>query len=330
MLVIAHRGASGYRPEHTLAAFALAIRQCADYIEPDVVMTRDGVLVVRHDNEIGTSTDVAQHPEFSARHTTKIIDGSRRSGWFTEDFTLAELRTLRAIEPKPRLRPANTTFDRRYRVPTLAEVLTLARRSRTCAGAAVGVIPETKHPSYFASIGLPMNKTLVADLAAAGLDERRSPVIIQSTETGNLKQLHTMTGVRLEQLVSCHGAPWDLRSAGDHRSYADMITPAGLRRIARYAGVVGVCTNLLIPRTTRHVLTRPTSLIRHAHQAGLLVLGWTFRAENAYLPPQFRRGTRAAAHGNLVGEVRTFLRAGMDGFFTDQPDLGVVAARSQG
>lgn len=330
--VIGHRGASGYRPEHTLASYSLAIRQCADVIEPDVVMTKDGVPVVRHENEISGTTDVAQHPEFAALKTTKVVDGTTpKDGWFTEDFTLAQLRTLRAVERLPALRPANTAYNGKYPIPTLAEVLDLARHSRTCTGQPVGIAPETKHPSYFAGLGLPIEGALVAALRTAGLDRRNAPVIIQSFETGNLKKLNTMTDVDLIQLVDCSGAPWDLKSSGDPRTYADLATRKGLRQIARYADAVGFCKNVMIPRDADGRLLAPSAAIDDAHAAGLEVIGWTFRRENSFLPLQFRSSADPAGIGNLAGEIRVFLDAGMDGFFTDNPDIGAaVVSRTRG
>ncbi len=325
-LVIGHRGASGYRPEHTLASYEYAILQCADYIEPDLVSTRDGVLVARHENEIGGTTDVSTRSEFASRRTTKTIDGVSVTGWFTEDFTLAELRTLRAIERIPAVRPQNTAFNGLYQVPTLDEVLDLARRSRTCDGDRVGVYPETKHPTYFDGIGLSMEEPLVEMLAANGFDRRRAPVFVQSFEVGNLRELATMTDVRLVQLINCAGAPYDFVVAGDPRTYADLVTPDGLREIARYADGVGVCKDVMIPRTSTGALGQPTPVIRDAHRRGLEVHGWTFRRENQFLPLDFRNGTDPIAVGDLVGEIDAFLRAGMDGFFTDNPDLGALAA----
>lgn len=327
--VVGHRGASGYRPEHTLAAYEQSILQCADFIEPDVVSTQDGVLVARHENEIGGTTNVAQHPEFADRRTTKTIDGTAVTGWFTEDFTLAELRTLRAKERIPAVRPQNTAFDGLYPVPTLAEVLDLARHSETCDGKQVGVYPETKHPTYFDSVGLSLEEPLVDALRDAGLDSRKAPVIVQSFETGNLRELDRLTKVDLAQLVSSSGAPYDLVAAGDPRTYADLVTRTGLREIARYADGVGLEKNVMIPRRADGTLGTPTSVIRDAHRAGLEVHGWTFRAENQFLPAEHRSSTDPAAYGNLAGEVRVFLDAGMDGFFTDQPDLGVAAVRDR-
>ena len=321
-VLIAHRGASGYRPEHTLASYSLAIRQCADVIEPDVVQTKDGVLVARHENEIGGTTDVASRPEFATRKTTKTVDGRTVTGWFTEDFTLAELRTLRAVERLPLVRPDNTRFDGKYPIPTLAEVLDLARHSRTCDGRPVGVAPETKHPSYFASIGLPLEGPLVAALDRAGLNRRNAPVIIQSFETANLRRLNQITPVQLIQLVDCSGAPYDLVAAGDPRTYKDLATPAGLQEIKRYADAVGFCKDVMIPRDADGRLLDPTTAVGDAHRAGLTVIGWTFRRENAFLALQYRRGTDPTAVGDLAGEIRAFLAAGMDGFFTDNPDIG--------
>ncbi|GGC82572.1 hypothetical protein GCM10011512_06650 [Tersicoccus solisilvae] len=324
--VIAHRGASGYRPEHTLAAYELAIRQCADVIEPDVVATRDGVLVDRHEPEISGTTNVANHPEFADRRTTKTVDGTMLTGWFTEDFTLAELRTLRAVERLPQVRPQNTAYDGMYRVPTLAEVLDLARHSRTCAGKPVGVAPETKHPTYFRSLGLPLEDRLVADLSAAGLNRPHAPVIIQSFETSNLKTLNRKTPVTLSQLIDCQGSPYDLTSAGTPRTYQQLVTAGGLRQIARYADDVSFCKDVMIPRNPNGTLAkRPTPVIRDAHRAGLTVTGWTFRRENQFLPVDYRRGSDPAAPGDLVREIRTFVAAGVDSVFTDNSDLGVTA-----
>jgi glycerophosphoryl diester phosphodiesterase len=225
-LLIGHRGASGYRPEHTLASYQLAIDLGADYIEPDLVSTKDRVLVARHENEIGGTTDVAAHPEFAARRTTKVIDGVSITGWFTEDFTLAELKTLRARERIPALRPTNTAFDGLEQIPTLQEVIDLARSND------VGIYPETKHPSYFDGIGLSLEEPLVATLDRNADTKRSSPVFVQSFEVSNLKELSRMTRVPLVQLISDVGKPFDFVLAGDPRTYADLATPAGLREIA--------------------------------------------------------------------------------------------------
>jgi glycerophosphoryl diester phosphodiesterase len=323
-IVIGHRGASGYRPEHTLAAYELAIQMGAEFIEPDLVATRDGALVARHENEIGGTTNVADHPEFATRRTTKTIDGVRITGWFTEDFTLAELKTLRAKERIPDVRPDNTVFDGLYQVPTLQEVIDLAKRND------VGVYPETKHPTYFDSIGLSLEEPLVKILHANGWRDRKAPVFIQSFEVGNLKQLDRMTKLPLVQLADATGAPFDLRQAGDPRTYADLVTPQGLATIATYADGVGLNKNLIIPRDAQGRLLQPTTVIRDAHKAGLLVHAWTFRRENTFLPLDDRAGNPASpafprAIGNAPTEFARFLRLGLDGIFTDNPDTGVAA-----
>jgi glycerophosphoryl diester phosphodiesterase len=326
-LVIGHRGASGYRPEHTLASYRLAIEMGADYIEPDLVSTKDHMLVARHENDITGTTDVADHPEFADRKTTKTIDGVEHTGWFTEDFTLAELRTLRAKERLPDLRPANTAFNGLYQVPTLQEVIDLAKR------AGVGIYPETKHPTYFDSIGLSLEEPLLATLRANGLDSRKAKVFIQSFETSNLKELHTRTRVPLVQLIDEVGAPYDLVAAGDPRTYADLVTPAGLAEIATYADGIGPSKNLIVPRDAAGNLLDPTSLVRDAHRVGLVVHPWTFRRENNFLPLDFRQGNPASpefirAAGDLPAELRLFFRLGVDGVFSDNPDTA-VATRHQ-
>jgi glycerophosphoryl diester phosphodiesterase len=322
-LVIGHRGASGYRPEHTLASYRLAIELGADYIEPDLVSTKDHVLVARHENDITQTTDVAAHPEFADRKTTKTIDGVEHTGWFTEDFTLAELRTLRAKERLPDLRPANTAFDGLFQVPTFQEVIDLAKR------AGVGIYPETKHPTYFDSIGLSLEEPLLATLRANGLDSPRAKVFIQSFETANLKELNRKTRVPLVQLVDATGAPYDLVAAGDPRTYADLITPAGLAEIATYADGLGPNKDLIVPRDSAGNLLEPTSLVRDAHRAGLVVHPWTFRRENSFLPLDFRQGNPASpeylrAPGDLPAELRLFFRLGVDGVFSDNADIAVA------
>ena len=324
-LIIAHRGASGYRPEHTLESYRLAIRLGADYIEPDLVSTRDGVLVARHENEISGTTDVAAHPEFAPRRTTKVIDGVAVTGWFTEDFTLAELRTLRATERLPGVRPQNTVFDGRFEVPTFAEILDLARTESRRLGRAIGVYPETKHPSYFASIGLPLEEPLVATLAHEGLDSPETPVLIQSFEVGNLVKLSRMTGVRLIQLLDSAGAPYDSSLSGGSPSYADLASPAGLASIAAYAYGIGADKELLVPRRPDGDLLPAGPVVDDAHATGLAVHAWTFRAENRFLPLDFRIGPDSDARGDIVSEYELFLRLGIDGLFTDHPDTAVAA-----
>ena len=320
-LVIGHRGASGYLPEHTLDSYRLAIEQGADYIEPDLVMSRDGILVARHENELGASTDVAARPEFAARRTGKQVDGQQVSGWFAEDFTLAELKTLRAREPLPQLRAASARSDGQFGIATFEEILALVAG----AGRPVGVYVEAKHPSYFASQGLPMERALLAALARFGYDGPAARVRLQSFEVASLALLAGLSQLPLVQLIDEQGAPFDLVSAGDRRTYADLIAPAGLAEIARYAVAIGPAKSLVIPRRADQTLGTPTALVAAAHAAGLEVHPWTFRAENAFLPAELRRGAAPAASGDLQAELRAFLAAGIDGFFTDQPDIGVRA-----
>lgn len=327
-LVIAHRGASGYRPEHTLASYRLAIELGADYIEPDLVSTRDGVLVARHENDITGTTDVAEHPEFASRRTTKRIDGRELTGWFTEDFTLAELRRLRAVERLPGVRPANRRYDGRFTVPTFDQVLRLARIESRRTGRRIGVYPETKHPSYFDSIGLPLEEPLLAALKRHRLDRRGSKVFIQSFETTNLRELAGRTEVPLIQLLDASGAPADLAAWGEARRYADLVTPAGLSWIAGYADGVGAHKDLVLPRDPQTGATgEPSSLVRDAHDQGLLVHVWTLRHENRFMATNLRRGNDPDAEGDAIAEATAFLDAGVDGIFTDQTDSTVEARR---
>ncbi|WP_445257303.1 glycerophosphodiester phosphodiesterase [Nocardioides aurantiacus] len=326
-LVIGHRGASGYRPEHTLAAYQLAIDQGADYVEPDLVPTKDGVLVARHENEIGGTTDVAQRPEFAARRATKTIDGRAVTGWFTEDFTLAELKTLRAKERLPMLRPANTAYDGQFEVPTLTEVLDLVRRTndaRPGTARDVGVYTETKHPTYFQGLGLPMERTLVDTLRARGFDSPNDKVFLQSFETTNLRQLDRMTKLPIIQLIDGSGAPYDLVAQGDPRTYRDLTTPRELRAISSYAEGIGPNKELVLPRDATGRTGAPSPLVRDAHRNKLVVHPFTLRRENQFMAVNFRRGTDPNAPGDLAAEVRAFLDAGVDGLFTDNPDIGVA------
>jgi glycerophosphoryl diester phosphodiesterase len=308
-IVIAHRGASGERPEHTIAAYELAIAQGADVIEPDLVPTKDGHLVARHENEISETTDVADHPEFAARRATKTIDGKTLTGWFTEDFTLAELKTLRARERLPLMRPDNAKFDGQEAIPTLEEVIALAKQH------GVAIYPETKHPSYFASIGKGTDAPLLAALRNAGWDSAEAPVFIQSFEVENLRRLKQATRIRLIQLVDGEGAPAD----GAMPSYAAMVTPVGLRDVATYAWGIGPNKAMLWNGSLA------TSLVADAHEAGLRVHPWTYRAENYFLPSRFRDGINPRGHGALADEISSALRLGIDGFFTDFPVTGVQA-----
>ena len=307
-IVIAHRGASGYRPEHTLASYELAIEQGADFIEPDLVSTKDGVLVARHENEIGGTTDVAAHPEFADRRTTKAIDGVSITGWFTEDFTLDELRTLRARERLPEVRPGSAAFDGRFGIPTLQEIADLARRESGRRGRTIGLYPETKHPTWFRSIGLPLEEPLVATLHEAGYRGTDAPVFIQSFDADSLRRLARMTSLRLVQLLA----------AGPEA--AERTNARGLADVAGYARAIGADKDLVIPRDSAGNLLAPSSLVADAHAAGLLVHAWTFRAEAAFLPANIH---------DAATEYAVFYATGLDGVFTDQPDLAVAArARS--
>jgi len=278
-IVIAHRGASGYRPEHTLAAYELGARQGADYIEPDLVSTRDGELVARHENEISGTTDVADHPEFADRRTAKEIDGTEYEGWFTEDFTLAELKTLRARERIPDVRPGNAEYDGRYEIPTLQEVIDLAARL------GVGIYPETKHPAHHRSLGLALEPALVAALRRNGLDSAGAPVFVQSFDPASLQELAGALTVPLVQLLGSG--------------------PVDVEAIARYAQAIGPAKRLVT-----------AELVAAAHAAGLEVHPYTFRRERRFLPDDAP---------DLAAELRRYHEMGVDGVFTDNPDLAVAA-----
>jgi len=307
-LVIAHRGASGYRPEHTLEAYELAIDLGADFIEPDLVITRDGILLARHENEISETTDVAGHPEFAGRRTTKRIDGREVTGWFTEDFTFAEITTLRARE---RLPFRGHEHDGRCKIATLEEVLDLAARKSLETGRTIGVYPETKHPTYFRSLKLPLEEALLLALEAKGYRGRLAPVFIQSFETDNLRELRRWTDLSLIQLLDDAGQPWDLAAAGDPRTYADLATPQGLAAIAGYADGIGPSKRLIVPAGPDGRLRPATTLVADAHRAGLVVHPWTFRSEEAFLAPDY--------DGQPEREYEQFFGLGVDGLFSDRP-----------
>jgi glycerophosphoryl diester phosphodiesterase len=317
-IVIAHRGASADRPEHTLASYALAIEQGTDFIEPDLVATKDGHLVARHENEISGTTDVASHPEFAARKRTQTIDGTAFTGWFTEDFTLAELQTLFARERLPQLRPANTAFDGQERIPTLDQIIALAKAATARTGRTIGIYPETKHPSHFRAIGLPLEPPLLAALKQAGWTTAAAPVFIQSFEVQNLKDLHGQTGVRLIQLI-------DAGVSGDGVAYDALVTPTGLAGVATYAAGIGPARDRIIPRTAAGVLGTATTLVADAHAAGLQVHPWTFRPENYFLAVPYRRGTNPQDRGDAEAEIRLYLETGIDGVFSDLPAAAVAA-----
>ncbi|MEZ5292357.1 MAG: glycerophosphodiester phosphodiesterase [Vicinamibacterales bacterium] len=307
-IIIGHRGASGHRPEHTIASYTLAIEQGADFIEPDLVSTKDGVLVARHENEIGSTTDAAA--KFPARRRTAVVDGETITGWFVEDFTLEEVRTLRA---KERLASRSHAYDGQFGIPTFEEVVALAQAQAKARGRPIGVYPETKHPSYFAGIGLPLEPKLLAVLDALGWNSSDAPVFIQSFEVDNLRRLHRQTRVRLVQLLNPGGRPAD----GSARTYAEMTTPAGLKDIATYAAGIGANQRLIVPADRQGRLGTPTSLVGDAHRAGLLVHVWTLRDDPPFLA--------AGYEGDPLREHRQFLALGVDGVFTDFPDTAMRA-----
>lgn len=312
-IVIAHRGASGYRPEHTIAAYELAIDQKADYIEPDLVITKDGELICRHENEISGTTDVGTHPEFADRKATKMVDGVKIEGWFTEDFTLAEIKTLRCKERLPQLRKKNVAYDGQFEVPTLREVLQLLVAKKASTGRSVGIYPETKHPTYFATRGLTFDAALLKTLREFDHFKdgkgAKPMVFIQSFEVKNLQKLKGMCSYPLIQLLDKTGKTVD--GAGD---FETMRMPAGLAAISKYATGIGPDKDLVIPRTATRELGEPTSLVKDAHKVGLKVHPYTFRRETFFLP--------AGSGVDIEFEIGKFVQAGIDGFFTDFPDLG--------
>ncbi|MFJ4537734.1 glycerophosphodiester phosphodiesterase family protein [Streptomyces tibetensis] len=310
-VVIGHRGAAGWRPEHTAPSYTYAVQTGADWIEPDLVPTKDHVLVVRHENEISQTTDVARRPEFADRRTTKTVDGRPVTGWFTEDFTLAELKTLRAVERLPAVRNRNTVFDGRAEVMTFQEVVDLARRLSREHGRTVAVFPETKHPTYFRSIGLPLEPKLAAAIRRNRLGRREC--VVQSFEPTSLQRM-TGLGVPLWQALGTTGGPYDLPST----TYRDMMTPAGLAGIAEYADWIGPDKSSVAG----------TTLVADAHAAGLRIGPYTFRAENQFLPAQFRHGSGPNDFGDAFAEYALYYRMGVDAVVTDFPDLAVIARRS--
>ncbi len=329
VLIIGHRGASALRPEHTLASYQKAIDDGADIIEPDLVATKDGVLVARHENDITGTTNVAEMPEFADRKRVKVIDGERLTGWFTEDFTLAELKTLRARERIPKLRPANAKLNDQFEIPTFDEILKLAELAAMKRGRPVGIYPELKHPTYFRGIGLPLEERLVTALQGSAY-AKTVPVYVQSFEAAPLRTVkrllgNSMPNVMIVQLIgNPRSRPADWRLAGDTRTYADMLKPIGLREVATYANGIGPEKNSVIPRDASGNLASPTALLANAHAAGLVVHPYTFRPENAFLPKSLRApgddATRNPA--GMISEIQTFAAAGVDGVLTDDPALG--------
>ncbi|MWL86258.1 glycerophosphodiester phosphodiesterase [Cupriavidus sp. SW-Y-13] len=328
-LVIGHRGASALRPEHTLASYQKAIDDGADIIEPDLVATKDGVLVARHENDITGTTNVAELPQFADRRRIKVIDGERIDGWFTEDFTLAELKSMRARERIPKLRPYNAKLDGQFEVPTFDEILKLVEQAAARRGSPIGIYPELKHPSYFRGIGLPLEEKLAAALQGNAY-AKTAPVYVQSFEVGPLRTMKRLLGtsmpnLRVVQLIgNPRNRPADWRLAGDSRTYASMLTPLGLREVATYANGIGPEKSLVIPRDAQGNLAAPTALVTHAHAAGLIVHPYTFRPENSFLPKSLRApgGDATRNPAGMEREVQAFAAAGVDGFFTDDPALG--------
>jgi glycerophosphoryl diester phosphodiesterase len=324
-IVIGHRGCSGERPEHTALSYERAIEQGADFIEPDLVPTKDGHLVARHENEIGGTTDVAKHPEFAARKTTKTIDGQQVTGWFVEDFTLAEIKTLRARERLPQLRPASAAFDGQAQILTFDEVVAIAKAGTKRTGRTIGVYPELKHPTFFNSIGLPTEDRLVALLKANDLNAATAPVFVQCFEVGTLKRLRAKTPARLVFLVDGEGGPADLPGV----KYADLITAAGLKDVAIYADGLGPNWSLVVPNDGTNLLPA-TDLVKNAHAAGLQVHPWTVRQENYFLPANLRKGDSKdpaflAVPGDVTPVFKALYAAGVDGVFSDFPGLAVAA-----
>jgi glycerophosphoryl diester phosphodiesterase len=307
-VVIGHRGAPAYRPEHTAASYQLAIDLGAELIEPDVVISRDGVLVVRHENELSLSTDVAGRPEFAGRRTTKDVDGGECTGWFAEDFTLAELRTLRAVERMPELRPLNTAYDGHFGILTLGEVISLAR-TRSTDDRPIRVLAELKHADWATQRGLPMAALVADELRRLDATDASGPVMVQSFEPGVLRDLRRLLG---------EDGPQMIQLVHDDLTGDRMITRAGLREISTYAQGIG-------PSRERVLGRRPSSLVEEAHRAALTVFCWTLRAENAFLPPHLRVGDAPEGLGDALAAARELLALGVDGLITDSPDHAAAA-----
>jgi glycerophosphoryl diester phosphodiesterase len=330
-LIFGHRGSSALRPEHTLASYAKAIADGADYVEPDLVSTKDGVLVARHEAFLSETTDVASHAEFASRKTRKTIDGETHEGWFVDDFTLAELKTLRAVERIPQYRPGSAQYNGLFQVVTFEEIIDFVAAESATRGRIVGIVPELKHSTYFASVGLPLEDRFLSIIAAHDYT-RRNPLQIQSFEVANLKYLRGKLGrrsnLRLMQLViGEHVRPMDVAAAGGTLTFAQMCTPAGLRDIAQYADVVAPPTRSIIPLKKDGSLDAPSSLVDDAHKAGLRIEPWTFRPENQFLAADFRNGEALTARNEAgsIAEMKRYIATGIDGFFTDDPALGRAA-----
>ncbi|MEU2183959.1 glycerophosphodiester phosphodiesterase, partial [Streptomyces thermolilacinus] len=325
--VIAHRGASGYRPEHTLGSYQLALDMGAHVIEQDLVPTRDGHLVCRHENDITGTTDVADHPEFASRRTTKTVDGTAITGWFTEDFTLAELKTLRAKERIPGTRRNNTLYDGRWTVPSFEEVLRWAEQEGRRRGRPVWLHVETKHPTYFRKLGLGLEERLAKLLRRYGRHRADSPTFLQSFEPTSMRRMARLVDTpRVVLLWTPDDRPYDFVEAGDPRTVADLVTPRGLDWIASYAQGIGPLLDLVVPKGADGRLGEPTTLVRDAHARGLVLHPYTLRNENSFLPADFRRGTDPNAYGDVFAAYRAYFATGIDGIFTDHPDTALLAA----
>ncbi|GAA3834976.1 glycerophosphodiester phosphodiesterase [Streptomyces chiangmaiensis] len=325
--MIGHRGASGYRPEHTFGSYQLALDMGADIVEAgDLVPTKDGHLVCRHEPEIGGTTDVADHPEFAGRRTTKVLDGVPTTGWFTEDFTLAELKTLRAVERIPATRPRNTIYNGRWEIPTFEEVLRWQDEQTRRRGKQVWIYPETKHPTYFRKLGLGVEERLAAILRKHRRDGKNAPVIVQSFEPTSIQRLNKLVDNPLVVLLSAANTrPWDFVETGDPRTVADLVSPKGLKEIASYAQGIGPTLDLVIPKDAGGNLTKPSTLVADAHAAGLILHPYTMRNENTFLPANFIRGTDPTAYGDVFGAFKAYFATGIDGVFTDNADTGLLA-----
>lgn len=329
----AHRGASALRPEHTLASYAKAIADGADFVEPDLVCTKDGVLVARHENEITDTTDVATRPEFASRRNRKVIDGDAHDGWFISDFTFAELKTLRAIERLPKMR--GTAYDGQFQLLSFEEIIDFVAAESAARGRTIGIIPELKHSTWFAANGLPLEDRFVSTLKAHEYT-RRAPVVVQSFEVANLKALRKGFGrpsnVTLAQLVEAGGqddkrSPADVVAANGSLTYGEMVSARGLRDIATYADIVAPNKRAVIPFGKDERLGAPTPLVADAHKAGLQVVAWTFRPENAFLAADFRNGAgpNVRNEAGSIAEIRRYLETGIDGLFSDDSALARAA-----
>ena len=325
VIVIAHRGASAYRPEHTIEAYTLAAEMGADLIEPDLVMTKDGHLIVRHENCITETTNVGEVLEFAGRRTSKTIDGDVYEGWFTEDFTLKEIKSLKCRERLGKIRPGSAKYNDQFQIATFEEVIELAQSLSKLHGRVIGIYPETKHPSYFRSLGLSLEEPMLKTLSKYGWDSKDSPVIIQSFEVGNLKMLRKLCDLHLVQLINSGDLqPEDWRLGGDGRTYAQMVTFEGMKEVSTYADSIGITKDWIIPRDSSNHMTIPSQIIEFAKHHGLLTTIWTLRPENHFLPSEYKHEPIDSDFvvGDMEAEIVKFLEAGINGFFTDACDIG--------